>query len=128
MTHRVTGSEPDPRDRVPPLNASSAVATPPSGVPAVNGPLRRTVRVVNPLGLHMRAADRFVRAAKLYACQVVVWHGDARADGKDLWALILLAVMPDTEVILELDGPDAPDAIEPLSEILAASGGEDYTN
>ncbi|MCE9560917.1 MAG: HPr family phosphocarrier protein [Planctomycetes bacterium] len=125
MTLKIPRNETGPTDRTP---ASSAVATPPGGVPAVNGPLRRTVRVVNPLGLHMRAADRFSRAARLHACEVWVWHGDVRADGKDLWALIGLVVMPDSEVILEVDGPDAAATIEPLCEILAAPGGEDYTN
>jgi phosphotransferase system HPr-like phosphotransfer protein len=42
--------------------------------------------------------------------------------------LIGLVVMPDMEVVLEVDGPDAAMALEPLCEILAAPGGEDYTN
>lgn len=96
---------------------------------AVNGtgPLRRTVRVINPIGLHLRAADRFSRAAKVYNCTVVVWNGDRRADGKNLWDLIALSVLPETEVVLEVDGADAATALEPLSEILAAPGGEEYT-
>lgn len=93
-----------------------------------NGPLRRTVRVVNPYGLHMRAADRFARAAEQYASAVAVWHGDARANGKNLLDLIMLVVLPETEVVLEVDGPDAASAIDALCDILAAPGGEDYTN
>lgn len=97
---------------------------------AVNGtgPLRRTVRVVNPLGLHMRAADRFSRAARQYECKVTLWNGDTRADGKNWTDLILLVVLPDSEVVLEVDGTDAAEALEPLCDILAAPGGEDYTN
>ena len=94
---------------------------------AGNGPLRRTVRVVNPLGLHHRVADRFSRAARQYAAAVAVYHGDARADGKSVWDLMMLVVMPDTEVVVEVDGPDAAAAIGPLADILASPGGEDYT-
>jgi phosphotransferase system HPr (HPr) family protein len=91
------------------------------------GPLRRTIRIINPLGLHHRVADRFSRTANQYTCTVTVWNGEARADGKSLWDLILLVAMPDAEVILEVEGPDAPHAVDPLAAILAAPGGEDYT-
>jgi len=50
-----------------------------------------------------------------------------RADGKSLLDLILLVVLPDTDVILEVEGPDAPRAVDPLTEILASPSGEDYT-
>ena len=89
--------------------------------------MRRVVRIINPLGLHMRLADRFSRTAGRYACTVTVWNGEARADGKSLWDLIMLVVMPEAEVILEVDGPDAPNAVDSLAEILGSPGGEDYT-
>ncbi|HEX4611196.1 MAG TPA: HPr family phosphocarrier protein [Urbifossiella sp.] len=94
---------------------------------AANGPFRRTVRVVNPLGLHHRVADRFSRAARQYAAAVAVYHGDSRADGKSVWDLMMLVVLPETEVVVEVDGPDAAAAIGPLADILASPGGEDYT-
>lgn len=95
--------------------------------PPVGGPHRRTIRIVNPLGLHMRIADRFQRTAKQFACVVTVWNGDARADGKNVLDLLMLVAMPGADVVLEVDGPDAPDAVDPLTEILASPGGEDYT-
>ena len=119
MSSRLGGSGQVPRDAVP-----TPPASPP---PAPAGPLRRTVRITNPLGLHQRAADRFHRAAKKYNCAVAVWNGDRRADGKSIIDLMLLAVFPDAEVILEVDGPDATAALDALAEILGAPGGEDYT-
>jgi phosphotransferase system HPr-like phosphotransfer protein len=58
---------------------------------------------------------------------VTLWNGDTKADGKNIFDLIGLMVMPDAEVVLEVDGPDAPQALDPLAAILAAPGGEDYT-
>jgi phosphotransferase system HPr (HPr) family protein len=103
---------------------------PPGGPPTLtpsDGPFRRVIRVINPLGLHHRVADRFSRTANQFACTVTVWNGDQRADGKNIWDLIMLVVLPDAEVVLEVDGPDAPRAVAPLTAILASPGGEDYT-
>ena len=90
------------------------------------GPIRRTVRVVNPLGLHHRVADRLARTAKGFRATVTVYNGDLRADGTSVWDLLGLVVMPGTEVVLEVDGPDAAAAVDPLADILASPGGEDY--
>ena len=124
MSSRVTGSGPGPRDGVPP---AAPLPKPDAAAPAATAPLRRIVRVTNPLGLHHRAADRFSRAAKVYASAVTVCNGDLRADGKSLWDLMGLVVFPDTEVVLEVNGPDAAEAIGPLAAILGAPGGEDYS-
>jgi len=129
MTGRASGNGPGPRDAIPPGSRSPAPPggdDPPDPAPG-NGPFRRTVRVINPLGLHHRVADRFAKTAKQYVSAVTVWNGEARADGKSLWDLILLVVLPGSEVVLEVAGPDAQAAVEPLAEILGAPGGEDYT-
>lgn len=87
---------------------------------------RRTIRVINPRGLHPRIIDLFTKTAKQFASSVTVWNGDLRADGKSVFDLILLVVLPETDVILEVEGPDASEAIEPLTKVLASAGGEDY--
>lgn len=136
MTGRCGGNGPGPRDAIPPEARPPAPSedvtdtTPPAaGVTPVPefGPFRRVIRIVNPLGLHHRVADRFSRTANQYACTVTVWNGDLRADGKNIWDLIMLVVLPDSDVVLEVEGPDAPKAVDPLAGILASPGGEDYT-
>jgi phosphotransferase system HPr (HPr) family protein len=96
--------------------------------PADHEPIRRTIRVVNPRGLHPRIIDLFTRTAKRFAAAVTIWHGEMRGNGKDVWDLIALLVLPDSEVVLEVDGSDAADAVGPLADILAAPGGEDYSS
>ncbi len=134
MTGRAGTNGPGPRDAIPP--GSRAPASPPdtdppaaqpAPAPSANGPLRRVIRIVNPFGLHQRVADRFSRTARLFSCTVTVWNGDAKADGKSLTDLMMLIAMPDSDVILEVDGADAIQAVEPLANILASPGGEDYT-
>ena len=135
MTGRGGGNGPGPREAPPPgprapVPAPAPDTEPPGAhmTPAPgNGPFRRVVRIVNPFGLHQRVADRFSRTANQYSCTVTVWNGDARADGKSLWDLILLVALPGADVVLEVDGPDAPRAVDPLASILGSAGGEDYT-
>jgi phosphotransferase system HPr (HPr) family protein len=92
----------------------------------MNGPIRRTVLVVNPLGLHWRVAEQFSRTANRYSSTITVRKGETSADGKSPTSLILLVALAGTELVLEVEGPDAATAIEPLAAILAAPSGEDY--
>ncbi|MBY0395928.1 MAG: HPr family phosphocarrier protein, partial [Thermoleophilia bacterium] len=62
-----------------------------------------------------------------FACTALVWNGELKADGSSLWDLIGLMAMPDSEVVLEVDGPDALRAVESLVAVLGSPGGEDYT-
>lgn len=89
---------------------------------AGNGPIRRTITIVNPLGLHYRPAQVFSEAAKRYQSRITVWNGTNKADGRSLVELILLVALPGSELVLEVDGVDAKDAIENLSGILSAPG------
>ncbi|MBA4189394.1 MAG: hypothetical protein C0467_15475 [Planctomycetaceae bacterium] len=129
MTPKLTSNESGPTDLASPLAPLTPLFGRPNETTIVNGtgPIRRTIRVVNPLGLHMRAADRFSRAAEQYTSKVTIWNGESRANGKNLLDLIMLVVLPETDVLVEVDGPDAALAIDALCDILAAPGGEDYT-
>lgn len=116
------------RDGTGPHDGATRQPGPADAAPCpAGGAIRRTVRVINPRGLHHRIADVFSKTAKGFASTVTLWHGDARADGKELWDLLMLVVLPDSDVVLEVDGPDAAAAADTLTAILAAEGGEDYT-
>jgi phosphotransferase system HPr (HPr) family protein len=87
-----------------------------------SGPLKRTVVVANPMGLHMRPATAFAQLARSFGCKVTVWNGPARADGKSSLDLILLVAMPGAELVLEVEGDDAPSALDQLADVLADPG------
>ncbi|HVK18140.1 MAG TPA: HPr family phosphocarrier protein [Fimbriiglobus sp.] len=89
---------------------------------SANGAIRKTVAVANPNGLHMRPATLFALAARTYRSVVTVWNGDRRADGKSSLDLILLVALPGAELVLEVDGDDAADAIGPLADLLGSPG------
>lgn len=89
---------------------------------AGNGPIRRSITIINPLGLHYRPAQVFSETAKKFRSNVTVWNGTNKADGRSLVELILLVALPGSELILEVDGADASAAIEDLTGILASPG------
>ncbi len=105
-----------PRDPLDPFRGA------PENPMAGSGPLRRTVTIVNPLGLHYRPAQLFSEAARQFRAAVTVWNGSTRADGRSLVELVLLVGLPGTDLLLEVDGEDADRAMETLAGILGSPG------
>jgi len=79
----------------------------------------RTVEVVNPLGLHARAAARFVTRADQFRSRIQVTHGARTMDGKSILGLLLLAAARGSELTLSADGPDELDAIAALVDLVS---------
>lgn len=84
----------------------------------------KTVRVENPLGLHARAAARFVRLAAHYTATVRVARGARELDGKSILGLLLLGASRGSEITIRAEGPDAQEAVDALAQ-LVADGFED---
>jgi phosphocarrier protein len=82
------------------------------------------VQVINPLGLHARAAARFVRLAGRYRSQIRVTRGQRTMDGKSILGLLLLAAARGSEITISADGPDEAEALAALCA-LARGGFED---
>lgn len=78
----------------------------------------RRVRVQNPLGLHARAAAKFVQAASRFACEVSVTAGERSMDGKSILGLLLLAAARGTELVIVTDGSDEETAAETLAALV----------
>jgi len=75
---------------------------------------RCDVRIKNALGLHARAAARFVHAASAFQSRIRVARGDQEMDGKSIMGLLLLTAAQGTSVTISADGIDEIDAITTL--------------
>ena len=80
-------------------------------------PLRRSVVVTNPQGLHARPADRLVRTAGAYQSRIVYVCRGERIDGKSILSLLTLGAAQGTELSVEIDGDDAPAAMAAITEL-----------
>jgi phosphotransferase system HPr (HPr) family protein len=87
--------------------------------------LRRTVTITNPQGFHMRPAAAFAKTASTFQSNVTLHKDELTINGKSLLELFLLVALPGTEVVLEVSGPDAGQALEALARILAAPSADD---
>jgi len=79
----------------------------------------REVKIVNPLGLHMRPAAKFVETANRFRCTVTVSKGDETVNGKSITEMMLLEAMPGTMLRLESKGEDADACLQILAEVVA---------
>ena len=77
-----------------------------------------TVTIVNPLGLHARAAARFVHVAGRYVSSIRVARGDREMDGKSIMGLLLLSASRGTSITISTDGPDETDAMAALCALV----------
>ena len=86
--------------------------------------LSRTVTVRNQLGMHARAAARFVHLANRFQARVRVGRGPRVMDGKSIMGVLLLAASCGTPVTISADGPDEAEALEALCGLVESGFGE----
>jgi len=85
----------------------------------------RTVTVVNQLGMHARAAAKFVHLATRFESQVRVARDARVMDGKSIMGILLLAAARGSTITITADGADERAAVEALIALVASGFGED---
>ncbi len=85
----------------------------------------RTVTVVNQLGMHARAAAKFVHLAARFEAQVRVGRLGREMDGKSIMGLLLLAAARGTTISISATGADEQLAVAALAELVEQGFGED---
>jgi phosphocarrier protein len=82
------------------------------------------VIVVNQLGLHARAAARFVHLATRFDSRIRVGRDEKIMDGKSIMGILLLAASRGTTLTVIADGPDEARAVDALVELVESGFGE----
>jgi phosphocarrier protein len=88
----------------------------------------RQVTVVNQLGLHARAAARFVHLATRFRAHVRVARDAKVMDGKSIMGILLLAAGRGTSLTISADGDDEHEAVAALAELVESGFGEESWN
>lgn len=86
---------------------------------------RRTLEIVNKLGLHARAAAQFVKVAGAFGATVSVEKDGQCVDGKSIMAVMMLAAARGARITVETEGADADAALEAIAALVADRFGED---
>jgi phosphocarrier protein len=87
--------------------------------------IRRSLRIRNRLGLHARAAARFVHTASRFRSQVSAGRDGRTMDGKSILGILLLGASQGTEIDVAADGPDEVEALDALEALVATGFGEE---
>lgn len=84
------------------------------------------VTIINKLGLHARAAAKFVSVANTFPCQISVGR-DAKnlCSGKNIMSVMMLAASKGTELLISAEGEQAAEALVALQELIALRFHED---
>ena len=85
----------------------------------------RSVTVVNQLGMHARAAAKFVHLATRFQARVLVAREMRQMDGKSIMGILLLAAACGSSLTISADGPDERAAVDALVELVQSGFGED---
>ena len=87
----------------------------------MSSPVVQRVVVISdkdPLGLHVRPAEQFVRLAMKFSCEIEVVRDSLRVDGKSIMHMLTLGAEPGAELILEARGDDAEHAVAALAKFI----------
>jgi phosphocarrier protein HPr len=87
--------------------------------------ISRSVTVVNRLGMHARAAAKFVHLAARYQARVRVASDATEMDGKSIMGILLLAAARGSTLQISADGTDEHDALDALVAFVQSGFGED---
>lgn len=87
--------------------------------------IERQVMIVNKLGLHARAAAKFVTVASGFASNIHLARNERCVNGKSIMGVMMLAASRGTLLTLSADGRDEAQAIEELERLIENRFGED---
>lgn len=82
------------------------------------------VTIINRLGLHARAANKFRKTAASFQAEIEVVHGHVTANGKSLIGLMALEGSRGTKLLIRAAGPDAEEAVKTLVAVVENRFGE----
>jgi phosphocarrier protein HPr len=87
--------------------------------------IERDVAIRNRLGLHARAAAKFVQTASRFQSEIKIRKNGEEVDGKSILGLLLLAASQGTLITIAVSGEDEDAAFAAVEELIARSFDED---
>ncbi len=84
----------------------------------------KKIIISNKLGLHARAAAKFVRIASGFQSEIMIHLGSHKVSGKSIMGIMMLAAGKGTEIGLVTVGPDEDEAMTALENLIINKFGE----
>ena len=80
--------------------------------------IERDIEIRNKLGLHARAAAKFVHTAARFRSDIKVRKGEEEVDGKSILGILLLAAGRGSTIRVRAEGEDERDALDAVEKLI----------
>ena len=80
--------------------------------------LEKDITIVNKLGLHARAAAKFVTLASQFESTIEVARGAQKVNGKSIMGVMMLAASKGTTLSISAEGPDEEQALAQIEALI----------
>ncbi len=87
--------------------------------------LSRDLLIVNRKGLHARATAKFVQCVERFDAAVTVTRGGETVGGTSIMGILTLGAGIGTTILVAAEGPQAAEALDAITALVAARFGED---
>lgn len=78
----------------------------------------RDIEIINKLGMHARAAAKFVKLASSFKSLIDIERKGRRVNGKSIMGVMMLAASKGSQVTIYADGGDAEESLDQLEELI----------
>lgn len=79
---------------------------------------RQEIEIINKLGMHARAAAKFVTLAQTFASEIKVFKEGKEVNGKSIMGIMMLAAAKGTIIELVIEGEDESSAMQHLINLI----------
>lgn len=86
--------------------------------------MEKTLKIINRLGLHARAASMFVKIAERYKCEVEMEKDGVKVNAKSIMGILMLAAPMGSTVKIITNGEDEDKCLEELTNLINDRFGE----
>ena len=84
-----------------------------------------TLNICNTRGLHARASAKFVKLASSFESEIHVTRDGVTVDARSIMGLLMLGAGIGCSINVSAEGPDAEEAMEALTDLVARKFDED---
>ena len=86
--------------------------------------IEKNFTIINRLGLHARAAAKFVTTASQFDSDIQVSRNGRTVSGKSIMGMMMLAAAQNTKIVVTAEGNDATEAIQQIEALINDYFGE----
>jgi phosphocarrier protein HPr len=86
--------------------------------------VKKTVKVVNRLGMHARPSAMFVSHASKFKAEIFLEKDGLEVNGKSIMGVMMLAAEAGSELIITAEGEDENEAVKSLVELISSGFGD----